>query len=613
MAHLIRQQSTRPVPEGAERVTVKGVPSVRLPGPGKRAQTFPLSKCGTRYRAPSAKWYGVYRDASGVTRRVPLSPNKDAARVMLGKLVAGAALGEAGLSDPFARHRRAPLDSHLGDYERSITERGKTAKQAGQASARCRAAFESCGFLALADCRAEPVSAWLAGRRTLTREEGGLSAQTSNHYVAALRAFGAWLAKSKRVGANPFADLSKVNAEADTRHRRRALSADEFAALVAAAEKGTPFRKTAGPDRAVLYRVAAATGFRASELASLTPESFDLTPGAATATVEARDTKNGKRGVVPVADDLAGLLRDYLHGRPAGRPVWPGKWALHNEAVDLIKRDLAAARADYLQGDADGAELARREESDFCAYRDRLGEVFDFHSLRHQFITGLHRADVNPATVQRLARHSDGRLTMRYTHVGMDGMRDAIAKLAAATGANLAGPVTLPRYTSRRERAGIIGDDQDSGRQTGDYPARRERYELQGFESDWGRFGGLGRITPSRSRTYNLRFRRRVLSGRGNRRKPLVLRHFLAVPARLMRAATWYRIPRIGTVRHPFCTGFRTGVLSLDGATLTAIMAVPRWPGKPRYGVGIFPSWRASQSCADYWIGVKPHCGVYHI
>ncbi len=100
----------------------------------------------------------------------------------------------------------------------------------------------------------------------------------------------------------------------------------------------------------------------------------------------------------------------------------------------------------------------------FCTYRDRLGEVFDFHSLRHQFITSLHRADVNPATVQRLARHSGGRLTMRYTHVGMDGRRDAIAKLAAATGANSTGSVTLPVTPddgNGRELLGMIGTTGD--------------------------------------------------------------------------------------------------------------------------------------------------------
>jgi len=42
----------------------------------------------------------------------------------------------------------------------------------------------------------------------------------------------------------------------------------------------------------------------------------------------------------------------------------------------------------------------------------------DFHGLRHTFITNLRDAGVDPKTAQKLARHSDIRLTMIiYTHV----------------------------------------------------------------------------------------------------------------------------------------------------------------------------------------------------
>jgi len=48
----------------------------------------------------------------------------------------------------------------------------------------------------------------------------------------------------------------------------------------------------AGPDRAILYRVAAGTGFRANELRSITPESFDLDADPPTAIVEAAFSKH---------------------------------------------------------------------------------------------------------------------------------------------------------------------------------------------------------------------------------------------------------------------------------------------------------------------------------
>ncbi len=43
------------------------------------------------------------------------------------------------------------------------------------------------------------------------------------------------------------------------------------------------------------------------------------------------------------------------------------------------------------------------------------GEFFDFHCLRGEYGTELDRAGASPRTVQRLMRHSDLKLTDRYT------------------------------------------------------------------------------------------------------------------------------------------------------------------------------------------------------
>jgi len=80
-------------------------------------------------------------------------------------------------------------------------------------------------------------------------------------------------------------------------------------------------------------------------------------------------------------------------------------------------------------------------------YRDEQGRVFDFHALRHHFITSLATAGVHPKVAQTLARHSDINLTMdRYTHLavadvagGLDGLPElpsepATTGTAKATG-----------------------------------------------------------------------------------------------------------------------------------------------------------------------------------
>ena len=58
--------------------------------------------------------------------------------------------------------------------------------------------------------------------------------------------------------------------------------------------------------------------------------------------------------------------------------------------------------------------------------------MFDFHALRHQFISNLARVGAHPKEAQTLARHSPITLTMdRYTHLRMCGMVAALDKLPA--------------------------------------------------------------------------------------------------------------------------------------------------------------------------------------
>src|SRR5262249_5661901 len=148
---------------------------------------------------------------------------------------------------------------------------------------------------------------------------------------------------------------------------------------------------------AMLYAVAMVTGFRAGELASLVPGSFDLDAVPSTATVKAAYSKNGRKCVQPLPPDIVVPLRRYLASKPSGELVWPGKWA--TDAAEMLRIDLVAAG---------------------IPYRDEDGRVADFHSLRHAYITLLERSGVSPKLAQELARHSDIRLTMNvYTHAGL--------------------------------------------------------------------------------------------------------------------------------------------------------------------------------------------------
>src|SRR5262249_19014281 len=149
------------------------------------------------------------------------------------------------------------------------------------------------------------------------------SARTCNHALGAIKAFSKWLVRSKRIRETTVDHLAPYNQKADRKYIRRAITKAELDKLLAAAEAGPtvyiygPTKSkhhkipTTGPQRAMLYRLAMATGFRANELRSLTPESFDL-GDEPTVTVQATISKRGQRDVQPISREMAELFRPWV-------------------------------------------------------------------------------------------------------------------------------------------------------------------------------------------------------------------------------------------------------------------------------------------------------------
>jgi integrase/recombinase XerD len=185
------------------------------------------------------------------------------------------------------------------------------------------AVLDGCQFVKIADMQSSAVVEYLGALR---RE--GKSTKTANDYLDAVRGFSRWLWRDKRIGLNPLAGLSKLaGGDADLRHARRDFSPEELGRLLDAARTSPKsVRKLSGPDRHALYLTACSTGFRASELASMTPESFNLDSETPTAKVQAGCTKNRNEAVQPLPIEVAKALREYLADKPGDQPVWSGKW-----------------------------------------------------------------------------------------------------------------------------------------------------------------------------------------------------------------------------------------------------------------------------------------------
>lgn len=406
MADLFHQLITRHVDAHGKRVP-RGTPGAKI------------------VREKSKKWYTRMKVA-GKWKPVPLSTNKTAASIMAGKLLDKQEMGRAGVTNRYEAHSNTPLAQHLKDWQASLEAKNCTPKHVQMKISRVQSIIDHCQFVFLRCLSASEVESCLAEFRKKPR----FSAQTSNHYLRAIKGFTHWLTRNKRIPDDPLSHLQLGNVALDRRHDRREISGPELAYLFQSTRQGPERCKLSGPDREMAYCVACYTGLRASEIASLHAKSFRLESETATVAVEAAYSKHRRKDVVPLHPDLVERLSSWLADKPSTGKLWPGKWALHNHAGKMLQRDLKAARAEWLAEAESDEDRQAREKTDFLAYRDSKGLYADFHALRHTMVSRLVRAGVAPKIAQTLARHSSIQLTMdKYAHIELSEAVDGMSQM----------------------------------------------------------------------------------------------------------------------------------------------------------------------------------------
>ena len=229
--------------------------------------------------------------------------------------------------------------------------------------------------------------------------------------------------------------------------------------------------------RAMAYRMAAATGFRAEELRTLTPEGFRLNHPEPSVFLRASATKNRRPAEQPIPMSLARDLAAWLRGKPAGAPVLP----LHHETAKAIRADLAAAGIPYETDEG----------------------VADFHSLRAYFVSALVRAGASIKEVQTLARHAKPQTTLNhYAKVSVRDLRGAVESLPMPS-ANSPEPLALaatgtdpaPIATQSATRPAEESDETHSSQEI--IKTRRR------FAKPLGPARGLGGLNPPLSAVKN--------------------------------------------------------------------------------------------------------------
>lgn len=289
-----------------------------------------------------------------------------------------------------------PIAKHAADYAASIRDRGRERRH--------YEGTESQIVRLLAEARITRLSEITEGRLrpTLSTWARTKSASTANHAMTAIKGFAKWLDYVGRIKGNTLRGMTaRYNEEADRKRVRRALTAEQMASLIRAAEQGAPVIAAmplksrhhsvyiTGHERAIVYRIAMGTGFRARTIRLIQPEDFRFDAENPRIEIDGGRFKNGKPMKQPIRRDLAEFLQPWVESLEPGRPIV----CLPARTADMLKVDLKSAG---------------------IAYKDARGEVIDFHALRVSYLNAIGRSGCDPRTMMELAGHADFKTTMRY-------------------------------------------------------------------------------------------------------------------------------------------------------------------------------------------------------
>lgn len=367
----------------------------------------------------NGKWVIQWRSKKRMKTQT-VGTDKTAAQRLLNKLNEQEAARKQGMIDPdaerYATMNDRLIDLQISDYKAYLQSRDGSAKQIGQVITRIEKVCNLGGIGWLNQITESSVGTAINALKLTPYKVGNQSrtrsAETLNQHMKAMRQFARWLFNDGRIRRYPLGNLKLFNIATDRRHDRRALSEAEIALILNPTYLASDTRAAINPtDRAMLYRLALTTGFRAGELASLTVDSFDLE--SATVTLDARKSKHRRMDIQPLPAETVEALRPWLAAKVSTSRARSGLgrfslFAMPQNMAKVFRRDLATAGVEYVKG----------------------GKYADFHALRHTFITRLIAANISPKDAQALARHSTIVLTLdRYTHVNRDKLGEQLKKL----------------------------------------------------------------------------------------------------------------------------------------------------------------------------------------
>lgn len=220
------------------------------------------------------------------------------------------------------------------------------------------------------------------------RRKAGWSGTTHDGAVSALKNFGAFLYKTGVLPSNP---LQHLDSSGETGGQgARALNLEEARALIATARSRAQRTGKDKSNAALFYTTLLHTGLRHAEASALLWGDLDLDGETPVLVSNPAWSKNGRRELVPLHQELVELLREHRKSVQNGRenkvfPKAPNRhtWDVDREAAGIQRLDARGRQASY-------------------------------HSTRKYLATMLDRTGASPGVVSRILRHADTLAEARY-------------------------------------------------------------------------------------------------------------------------------------------------------------------------------------------------------
>jgi integrase len=384
----------------------------------------------------SGTWYAKWKDAFGQKqRKATTARTKKECEALAHELEVEAERGRLGLQPVPAKSTMTLRDL----CEWWLNERCPK-KTAEKERSRVEKHLIKNAIAAKRLCEITPA---MFDQRLREMEDAGPKPASVNKLRAIVHsAFAQAIAAGKWRGENP---ISSVRPRKVPQRIYETLAVDEVRLVIEAA----------GPTWRNLIATALYLGLRKGELFAFRKQDVDLDERLLyVRRSHGEDTVKGKKALVlPIPLPLVQYLRDAINRSPSDYvfPGSDGKRRPEHTAMEKVFRRIltragivvgyrhicrrCAARREPQVLEAADPEIRRCPKCNMRMWPSAVPRPMRFHDVRHTTITLLLRLKVPMHVVQRIARHSNVRLTVdTYGHLDVSDLREALETLGKATG-----------------------------------------------------------------------------------------------------------------------------------------------------------------------------------